>query len=121
LTCGGSHEFATNTGRALFDRYICGGRVADRDTWGPEVIYSFTAPVSGEVVVSVNTGNVGNLAVFVLQGDPAGNCSQYGCLNWGDLTTVFWAIAGQTYYLVVDGDYPGPYRIDTRCRALGQI
>ena len=68
---------------------------------GPEVAYSFVAPVTatGRATLSNLTAD---LDVFVLRDDGLG-CNQESCIAGGNLTADFPVAAGATYYLVVEG------------------
>ncbi len=81
---------------------------------GPEYAYGFQPPVSGEVRVSLS-GLSDDLDIFVLQG----SCDADQCIRYGHESAVFQAMAGETYYLVVDG-YRGAvsdYTISVSCAA----
>ena len=82
-----------------------------------EYTYAFTAPSSGEVSVALSNTSV-DVDVMVLA-DTDGSCSASQCVAWGDSAVSFDAVAGQTYYLVVDGynGAQGSFTIDLVCES----
>ena len=92
------------------DSYSC---VIWRES-GPEYAYGFQPLVSGEVTVSLS-GLSGDLDLFVLEGD----CDAARCITYGNDEVVFQAVAGETYYLVVDGWHGAvsDYTISVSCVA----
>lgn len=115
LDCGGGDSW-NNGGLGstdLIDSYSC-------TSWnesGPEYAYAFVPSVSGQVDVSLS--NLGaDLDLFIV----APGCNPTNCLTHGDTTASFNAIAGQLYYVVVDG-YQGAvsdYTINVSCAAAAQ-
>ncbi len=78
-------------------------------TWsGPEIAGTFVASQSGQVTVRVD-GLSADLDLFVLRPGANGTCDPNQCLDgsWAGGSSPeevsFFATAGQTYYLVVDG------------------
>lgn len=115
LTCGGSDRWSTNNFGATdeIDRYSCTWWLED----GPEYAYTFVAPQTGPVTVTLSELDVGqDLDIFVLS-DQGGLCHSSNCLAYGTLSASFGATAGQTYYVVVDGYYgaSGNYTVDLKC------
>ena len=85
---------------------------------GPEIAYQWTANVSGTVEWGLINAQptVLNHDVFVLDGDN-GVCLNTQCLERGFNTAEFEAVAGHTYYLLVDGfnGASGPYTAMLNC------
>jgi hypothetical protein len=56
---------------------------------------------------------VNDVDVFILDGE----CAASACMTYGDITTVFTAVAGRTYYLSVDGfmGAEGAYLLTLSC------
>jgi len=94
LACGGNVAGNNGAGPTTFTAYSCSG-------WnesGPEVAFTFTAPADGNVTLTLS--NLGaDLDLFVL----AGGCDAAQCVAYGDNNTTFWATAGETYHVLVDG------------------
>jgi hypothetical protein len=115
IACGSSDSY-NNSGAGstdAIDYYSC-------SLWyesGPEVAYTFTPNVSGQVTVSLN-GLTADLDLFVLSNP--GSCNANNCLTYGDTSASFTATAGQSYFLVVDG-YEGAvsnYTLNVTCPAV---
>jgi hypothetical protein len=113
LSCGGS-DTGNNSAAGSTDQidiYSC-------SSWyesGPEYAYQFVPNVSGQVTISLSN-MAADLDIFVLN-NASGNCNGNNCVVVGDTSASFNAIAGQTYYLVVDG-YNGAvsnYTISASC------
>ncbi len=93
-------------------------------TTGPELIYSFQPPATGDYVVDLSFG-AGDLFLAVLEeaGVP-GVADSTNCLDWSDSPGLasgeqlnFSAAGGETYYLAVDGN-PGHsalFTLDISC------
>ena len=79
-----------------------------------EYAYQFTATSSGTVTVQL-TNVSADLDVGVL--DAAGGCKGSSCIVWGDNSVTFSAVAGKSYYLVVDGynGVQGSFNIHVNC------
>ncbi len=74
------------------------------DESGPEIVWSFTAPVDGQGTVAISLPgwfNTSDLDVFVLDG--ALGCNPAACVAYGAESTTWTATAGSTWYIVVDG------------------
>ena len=99
LDCGDTDSW-NNSGYgswSLIDDYSCVG-------WnesGPEYTYLFTAPATGSVEVAL-TGMSADLDVFVVSEEGTG-CEAGNCFAHGNTNATWDAVAGQTYYVVVDG------------------
>jgi uncharacterized repeat protein (TIGR01451 family) len=95
------------------DYYSC----VDWQESGPEVVYTFVPDVSGQASVALSGLSFDvDLDLFVLR-DDAGRCDSAKCLAFGDTEATFDMIAGQTYYLVVDGfeGAVGAYTLTVDC------
>jgi hypothetical protein len=80
----------------VIDSYSCIGW----DESGPEVAWEFTAPIDGQVSVSIEYDAAeGDLDLFVLEDQCAGN----RCIQHGDESLTFAATSGTTYFFVIDG------------------
>ncbi len=115
LTCGEEDRWATtNFGASdLLDSYGC----SSWDESGPEYIYDFVAPYGGQITVSLSDLDAGvDLDIFVLD-QTGGVCASSNCVEYGSLSATFTAVAGETYYLVVDGyqGAEGNYTITLDC------
>jgi len=115
LTCGSTDNWNNgNSGsRDEIDSYSC-------SSWnesGPEYTYKFipTANSSATMTLSNMTSD---LDVFVIS-QAGGTCQNNACFGYGNNTVTFNAIAGQTYYIVVDG-YKGSvsdYSLSLSCQS----
>jgi hypothetical protein len=94
LACG-SLIFGTNIG---YDNNMTIYSCSDWMELGPEVVYEFKPTQNDEVRVAI-FDLVLDLDIFVLEG----GCRSASCIASGDSTVDFWAEAGTTYYIVVDG------------------
>lgn len=116
LFCGESHTW-NNGGNGSTDRidnYAC----FNWNESGPEVAYQFIPNVSGNVSVALSDLTA-DLDIFVLNSE-GGACLSQNCLAYGDVTANFSALAGQIYYLLVDGynGAIGNYTISITCPVL---
>jgi len=116
LTCGGSDTYNNSWGMSptnLISTYSC----AAWDESGPEYTYLFTAANGGVVILDLTVNTAGeDLDVFVIT-QSNGQCSPTDCLTYGDSQAAFLAVAGETYYIIVDG-FGGSiadYTIDMTC------
>ena len=86
---------------------------------GPEYTYAFIAKASGKVTVSL-TAKSAETDIIVL-GDDKGVCNSAKCMMYdiGSGSVTFDAVAGSTYYFVVDGynGAQGTYTISVDCPA----
>ena len=114
LSCGSSDSWATTSAGSTtaVSAYSC---VSFSET-GAEYTYTFTPTGNTTATVSLSSLGSNDLDLFVLDGT-SGTCSGSNCLDWGDTSTSFSAVAGQTYYVVVDGFQgdAGSYDIDVTC------
>jgi hypothetical protein len=115
LACGGSDRWNNgNMGSTdRIDTYSC-------TTWdesGPEYAYDFVPSVSSQVDVSLSDLSA-DIDLFIV----APGCNATNCLAYGDVTASFDAVAGQPYYIVVDGyqGAVGDYTISVSCPAGAQ-
>ena len=110
LDCGGGDSWNNGyTGSTdLIDIYSCTGW----DESGPEYAYAFVPSVSGQVDVSLSDLST-DLDLFIV----APGCNPTNCLAYGDATASFNVVAGQLYYVVVDGyqGAVGDYTISVSC------
>ena len=113
LECGESDAWAVqNWGHTdLIDGYACNGF----DYTGPEYTYVFVAPVSKSITVKL-TEETSETDILVLSGGD-GECLPDNCVEWGMSEVAFDAVAGETYFLVVDGwaGAGGAYTITVEC------
>jgi hypothetical protein len=112
---------------------VCGGRYAgdtrlsgttdDVDRWscsvwdesGPEDVTTFTAPSSTRVTARISGHSV-DLDVFVLE-DTGSGCVNTNCIAFDNNTASFDAVAGHTYYIIIDGylGVSGDYNLEIDC------
>jgi len=115
LACGGSDWWNNgNIGSTdRIDTYSCTGW----DESGPEYAYTFVPSVGGQVDVSLSDLSA-DLDLFIV----APGCNAANCLAYGDETVSFDAVAGELYYIVVDGyeGAVGDYTISVSCPAGAQ-
>jgi hypothetical protein len=114
LGCGGTDSWSNNgTGSTnVISSYGC-------STWnesGPEYTYQFTAVATGTVDVALSDMGGVDLDIFVLDG-ASGVCNEGNCTANGNTSASFTAVAGHTYYFVVDGysGATGSYDISVTC------
>jgi hypothetical protein len=103
IACGASISAATTDEDASdnVDIYSCS---AWSET-GPEMAYTFSPRITSDVTATLlSLDEDQDLDLFVLT-DAGGVCEPEECLTYGriDDTTTFRAVAGETYYVVVDG------------------
>ncbi len=115
LTCGEEDRWSTSNYGAtdILDSYSC----SSWDETGPEYIYDFVAPYTGQVTVALSDLDTGvDLDMFVLDED-GGVCASDNCIGYGSLSETFSAVQGETYYLVVDGYQgdEGNFTINLNC------
>ena len=98
-------------GTTRYDRYPCGEE--GRDESGPEIVYEFVAPLTTTVSFQ-NVSASPDVDLFVL----AASCSPGSCV-FGEPDATFAVTAGETYYVVVDGQngYAGDYEVLVDCAA----
>jgi len=116
LACASSSSSDTTGALATdaMDGYSCVGW----DASGPEVVYSFVATSTGVVTAALTMIEPGqDLDIYVL----SQSCDSESCIAYGNYSTEFDAIEGETYYLVVDGYYgdAGEYSLEVSCAGPG--
>jgi hypothetical protein len=91
--------------------YLCGPAVFD----GPEFVYQFNATTSSIVTVELPQSFDGH-GIFVKQ-DQGGGCNANSCVAYGVTATQFYAVAGVSYYIAIDGmaGSKGPFHITVKC------
>ena len=115
LFCDSSMEGDTSAPGSVssIDRYAC-------TTWnatGPELAYSFTPTESGSVAAVLAEIQEGqDLDIYVME-DLAEGCHSDGCVAFGDVDVTFDVLAGETYYVVIDGyvGAAGSFVLDLAC------
>jgi hypothetical protein len=99
LSCGEIVSGDTSTGENTMGYYPC--NVGNYS--GPETVYEWTSTVSGEVKWKLVDPRPTVLDQDVIVIDGGGGCAAEKCQDWGGNSVIFDAIAGNTYYLVIDG------------------
>ena len=116
LTCGspytGSTTGLTNT---IFD-YTC----SVFDNVGPEAIHVITPTISGTLTATLTRPSGMDMEVAILSACAGNTCLDKTVLQSGTTiaATINNAVAGQQYYIVVDGDTPadnGQYTLEVTC------
>lgn len=107
----GSYDIRRNDSTGSSNLIIKYGNVAWTET-GPEFTYTLDLDENKLVVVQLS-GMDADLDIFVLSGS-SGQCHSSNLVAYGDTYATFQGIAGQRYYLIVDGYHGavGNYRID---------
>jgi len=118
VTCGSQVEGDTTDPNSGYTDAIDGYPVAVGNYSGPEVTYAFRAMQSGEVtwsLVDPDPTSV-NFDLFVLDGS-LGSCLPTQALSRGFNDVSFDAVAGVTYFLVLDGydGDVGPFEARVDC------
>ncbi len=117
LSCGSTDTWNTTFLGSTdeIESYSCASNVNES---GREYTYRYVAASTGSVTLNL-TGMTSDLDLFVIADD--GDCSQDSCIGFGNTTTQFSAIAGRTYFIVVDGflGAEGPYSISLDCGVCG--
>jgi len=118
ISCGGL--ISSTTGSALatnaIDSYAC----SSWDATGPEIAYSFTATESGPVHAALTDIEVDqDLDIYILE-DLGEGCASDACIAFADAEIDFDVVAGQTYFIVVDGYYGavGSFVLELSCGAV---
>ncbi len=88
-------------------------------TWnvqGPEIAYEFSSPAAVDVELYLTAFGPHQLRIFLLE-DQGSGCIESACIDDGSPLLNFSAVAGVTYYIVVEGfsGWSGPYRLDLEC------
>ena len=128
IACSDSGTVDTTGGNSNWSDY-CGGMGAYYGTdWsGPEHIFSFTPAADTGVTFSIDTTAAMDMFALNDYGDPA-VCNPDGCLSSGgsglglyteNVPMSFFAEAGETYFIVVDGNEgaAGSFDYDMQCVA----
>lgn len=115
LECGDSDSWNNGASGStnLINSYSC----SSWDESGPEYAYTFSPSVDGQVEISLSNMSA-DLDLFV----STPGCNATSCIAYGNATASFDAVAGQIYYVVVDG-YQGAvsdYTIGVSCPAAVQ-
>ena len=113
LTCGDYDRYATYASASTdqLDNYSC----VHWNAGGPEVVYTFTTPDDRYVRVDLDDGWGDPLQVYVLGGRSGATCSAQDCIAFADNEAEFLALAGDTYYIVVDGVHQSDYDLEIDC------
>ncbi|MCP4871000.1 MAG: hypothetical protein GY898_20025 [Proteobacteria bacterium] len=112
-TCGWSVSATTADATNAIDSYPC----SSWDATGPEVAYTFVPTESGSVTAAMSDIQAGqDLDLYILVDEGAG-CDSNTCYAYGNMDATFDVVAGETYYLVVDGYYgaAGTFSLDLTC------
>ncbi|RLD51547.1 MAG: hypothetical protein DRI94_05730 [Bacteroidetes bacterium] len=109
LACGVSYHGVSSTAQSSVDSYGCN----DWSETGPERVHTITPSMSGPLTATISNFT-GDLDVFIL-----GACNPAYCLGTvsSASATIDNAVAGETYYIVVDSDdgSGGEYDIIVDC------
>ncbi|HCP46431.1 MAG TPA: hypothetical protein DIU15_10330, partial [Deltaproteobacteria bacterium] len=115
VTCGVS--MSSNTGysfaTSLIDSYSC----STWDASGPEMVFSFVAQTTGNVTAGLTNVPAGqDLDVYVME-ESDGSCLADECIAFGNTSATFSAVAGETYYISVDGylGASGDFTLELSC------
>ena len=115
LTCGTIYNGANSNESSFIETYGC-------NSWsesGPERVHSITPSTNGEITASLSN-YTGDLDVYIL-----GSCDPTDCLGTvsSDSATHTNAIAGNTYYIVVDADdgSGSAYDLMVTCPAVNEV
>lgn len=120
VSCGDRISGDTREGMdgttSVFDGYSC----SVGDYGASELTFALVVPEDSEVTVEVEDAipTEVNHDFFVLETTPSPyTCAATSCLTMGFNAVSFDALAGSTYYLVVDGDTqsPGPFEANVSC------
>ena len=114
LACGETDSWSNYSfgSTDLIDGYDCNGY----GYAAPEYTYVFVAPVSKTITVKL-AEETAETDILVLTSGDEGECLPENCVDWGMSEVTFEAVAGETYYLVVDGfaGAEGSYTITVEC------
>ena len=101
LACG--LQVAADTTAAGATSEIDGYSCSPWDASGPEVAYQLVAAETGPITVELVEMQAGqDLDIYVVA-DAAGACASDQCVAYGNSVTTFDAVAGETWYVVIDG------------------
>jgi cysteine-rich repeat protein len=117
ISCGQTKSYSTV--QAGSTNQLNGYSCVSWNESGREYAYIFTAPSDSNIEVSLS-GMTSDLDIFVIE-DTGGVCDISSCLDFGDQSVEFQAVAGTTYYFIVDGynGAEGPFSINVTCGACG--
>ncbi len=98
------------------DQYSC----SSWDESAPEYTYSFRPEASEAVTICLSNMDE-DLDIFVVE--ESGGCDGNNCVDYGNTCATVDVVAGQTYYLVVDGyqGATGAYDIEVTCPSTSEI
>ncbi|MCT4581494.1 MAG: lamin tail domain-containing protein [Flavobacteriales bacterium] len=116
LTCGTPYSGNTTGFLNNFGNYSC----SNIDKIGPEVIHTITSPGNGTLTATLTRPSSEDLEIGILSA-----CNETACLDMTTFSTgttitasINNAVAGQQYYIVVDGDETGDfgaYTVEVTC------
>jgi len=95
ISCFKPLQGDTSVGFNAYTQYSC----SSWNDGGPEVSYLFTPTFSGAISITVSDYEGFDPDIFLL----AGGCSDEACVAKGDFSFGTDVMAGETYYVVVDG------------------
>ncbi len=109
ISCFKPLQGDTSVGWNTYTQYAC----SVWDDSGPEVSYLFTPTFSGPISITVSDYEGFDPDIFLLEG----GCSDAACVGKGDVSIGTEVVAGETYYVVVDGYNlsQGTYSIEVIC------
>ncbi len=115
VQCGGTIGGDTSTaGTSAMDGYSC--NVGNYD--GPEMTWRFVAPYTGQFEVAFEGAipTEVNHDILILDGS-SGSCLSTECIAQGFNSVTFEGVAGQAYFVVIDGYYldAGPFFATVSC------
>ena len=117
IGCGDSKSSNTTAPGStnLLDSYAC----SPWNESGPEYAFTFTAPTDSYVTATLG-GMSADLDIFIIE-DTGSGCETDDCVEYGDMDTTFVALAGSTYYVIVDGfnGAQGPFSLHLQCGDCG--
>ncbi|WP_375239221.1 hypothetical protein, partial [Aurantibacter sp.] len=115
LTCGVTYSGINSTENSYIESYGC-------NSWtesGPERVHTITPSGNGTITATLSN-YTGDLDIYIL-----GSCDPNDCIGtvFSDSATYTNAIAGTTYYIVVDADdgSGSSYDLTVTCPAINEI
>ncbi|MFH2008299.1 MAG: kelch repeat-containing protein, partial [bacterium] len=120
IACGATADSSTLNGPAAIRSYAC---LEGWELIGPEAYYGFTAAQDGPVTVTVTGTGQGDPDLVVTGANGHDRCEPvHECLGSSSLdglpeTVTFDAVAGRTYFFIVDSfaAAPAEFTIDVQC------
>lgn len=91
------------------DSYSC----STANATGPEYTYTYTASGTGDVTFRLSGSTSPAVDVYVMA--QAGGCSGAGCIAYGDAEATIPVVAGETYYVAIDGPAAAGYNLSPSC------